>query len=183
MINYNDIKTPEQLYLYMKNNIKYGFISSYDKKEYIRDELKNDQLYEKLLHETYYLQSPQQLLLTKCGLCYDQVEFARNWLELHGYKTYTYFSFYHNHATLIYEDNEIYSLFERTLPKGKNKIYRAKTLEDCLNIYVNIQLKDVKGIDELEIYLYDKPEYGLNFEQFRNYASSRKEKKIILNKL
>ena len=40
-MTYENINTPDELYRYMSENIKYGFVSS-DKKIYSRAELKND---------------------------------------------------------------------------------------------------------------------------------------------
>ena len=34
-----------------------------------------------LLLNYYYLQTPEELLESKCGICYDQVEFIREFLK------------------------------------------------------------------------------------------------------
>ena len=58
-MKYEDINTPMQLYLFMKSNIKYGFVSSYDNIAYTRYDLCDDLLYEELLFNSYYLQRPE----------------------------------------------------------------------------------------------------------------------------
>ena len=97
-----NIQSVEHLYNFMRENIKYGFISSIDKKAYRRVEVNDDELYEKMLIESYYLQTPEELLKSKYGLCYDQVELERKWLLDKGYKVLTFFSTHHNHSFLIF---------------------------------------------------------------------------------
>ena len=57
----NKIKNPDELYLYIKDNIKYGFKSN-DDNIYCRYEMNDDKLYESLLFNKYYLQTPNELL-------------------------------------------------------------------------------------------------------------------------
>jgi len=40
-MTFDKLENPEQLYTYMKNNIKYGFVSNKDFKTYARKELNN----------------------------------------------------------------------------------------------------------------------------------------------
>lgn len=179
-MQFKDIKTSKELYEFMKNNIKYGFISSYDNRKYIRKEINNDTLYENMLFNTYFLQSPNELLKSKCGLCYDQTELERFWLQKNGYDVYTFFSEFHNHVFLIYKDNNKYYLFERTMPKY-NGIYEATSLGDCLEIYKQIQFKVVEcNMQQIIIYPYDNVPYGLNFYQFKNFATSKSNEAKIL---
>jgi hypothetical protein len=159
----DDIKTPEELYLFMKQNIKYGFVN--DKKEKcIREEL-GDKLYEEILFSAYYLQSPLELLDSKLGLCFDQVEFERDWFLKHDYKVLTYYTNYHNHVFLIYIDNK-YHLFERTI-KAYNGIYDFNSLEEALSFYVKKQEEIACKKLDIKLYQYDKLEYGLNFDNIK----------------
>ena len=64
----------------------------------------SDELYEDMLFNTYFLQTPEQLLESKYGICYDQVELAKKWFLDNGYDVFTYFSDCHNHTILIYKD-------------------------------------------------------------------------------
>lgn len=178
-MNYEDIKTPEELYEFMKSNIKYGFVSSIDNKAYRRKELNNDELYDEILFKSYFLQTPKQLLENKCGLCYDQVEFAKRWFINHGYEVMTYYSDYKNHVILIYKDKDTYNLFERTIPLH-NSIYRGKTLQDVLNIYKNMQFEN-KDVDTIKLYRYDEVNYGIGFWPFIDELKKGSEI-IVLNK-
>lgn len=179
---FNDIKTVEELYNFMRENLKYGFVSNKDKKCYRRVEVNNDELYEKMLFESYYLQTPEEVLKSGYGICYDQVEFARKWFLENNYEVFTFFSKYHNHSFLIYKENDNYYLFERTFP-GHNGIYEGKTLKDCLNIYKSMQFENAdKEICEIKIYPYENVKFGINFEEYKNYASKRINDEIILKR-
>lgn len=163
-MKYEEIKTPEQLYEFMKYNIKYGFVSSIDNKKYNRAEINDDELYEKILFESYFLQTPEQLLENKYGICYDQVTLAKSWLINHGYEVFTYYSTYHNHTILIYKDGNTYNLFERSLPKH-NSIYRTSSLEEVLDVYKDMQFEN-GDVDVITLYRYDKEVYGIGFYDF-----------------
>ncbi len=169
-MEFNDVKNPRQLYEFMRENIKYGFISSYDMLVYSRKEIRNSELYEQLLFNSYFLQSPDSVLKSKYGLCYDQVEFARSWFSYNNYLVKTYFTKYHNHSFLVYYDNNSYNLFETTF-KGSNGIYPFDNMEEVFDKYIEMQLSCAKSDinDDINIIEYSKPLYGQNFYQFRDY--------------
>ena len=175
---YYKIKTIDALYLFMKKNIKYGFVSKIDNKCYRRDELNDDAFYDYMIKNGYYLQSPNELLKSRYGICYDQIELERKWFEDHNYEVYTYFSEYHNHGILIFKKNDKYYLMERSFPKH-NGIYESNSLEECFEKYIQMQKEEMtKKIDEINIYPYKKPEYGLGFYEFIDNAKN--DKKITL---
>ena len=177
-----NIKSPEELYQYMRENIKYGFISNIDNKAYRRVEVNNDELYEEMLKEGYFLQTPEELNKSKYGLCYDQVEFARKWFVENNYEVFTFFSKYHNHSFIIYKDDKKYYLFERTFP-GHNGIYEGKTLGECLVIYKNMQFENAdKDVNEIKIYPYNEVKFGIDFKEYKEHASSRTSEEIILTR-
>jgi hypothetical protein len=180
-MNYKDVKTPVELYEFLKLNIKYGFISKIDKKKYRRKELKNDILYDEKIVNEYYLQTPKELLNSKIGVCYDQVELIREWMINNGYEVLTYYCDFHNHVILIYKDNKTYNLFERTLPEH-NGIYKAQTLEECLVIYKNIQFNNNESIDEILLYPYEEVMFGCGFKYFIKNARKNENKKIVLKR-
>lgn len=165
----DNIKNVEELYLFMKNNIKYGFING-DKEKCIRKEL-GDKLYEEILFSNYYLQSPDELLKSKLGLCFDQVELERSWFLKHNYKVLTYYTTYHNHVFLIYIDDK-YHLFERTI-KAYNGIYDFNSLEEAINFYIKKQEEIASKKLDIKLYQYEKLEYGSNFEKIKKKILSR----------
>jgi hypothetical protein len=179
-MKWEDILTPYDLYEFMKRNIEYGFVSNYNYKIYTRKSLQNNSLYEKLLFESYYLQTPDELLKTKCGLCYDQVELARFWLEHNNYKVYTFFSKGHNHAFLIYEANGFFYLFERTFI-NINGIHAFPSLESAINYYkANEALFNNKSIDDILVYPYQDVLFGCSFFDFIYYATKENKDSNVL---
>lgn len=170
-----DSKTPLELYNYMIENITYGFISK-DKKRYVRKELNNDELYETTLFNNYYLQTPEELEVSKCGICYDQVEFMRKWFINHGYEVFTFYINYHNHAFLMYKDNSSYNIIECTVKKIRG-IYTYNSFNEALLDYKNKQIDD-NGSEELKYYKYDKVSFGCDFDTFLYNAKKNGEYKI-----
>lgn len=142
--------------------------------------LKNDELYEELLFNFYYLQNPNEILRSGYGICYDQVEFARRWFVNNHYLVKTYFSLYHNHAFLVYQDDDRYCLFERTLPKY-NGIYSFGTIDQLLQFYKSLQVF-IKGnlpISDIEIIEYVDPPFGVGFFEFISYVEESKFKEKL----
>lgn len=179
-MKYEDIKTPEELYDFMKQNIKYGFVSKIDKKVYIRKQINNDKLYNEKIETDYYLQTPKELLINKVGLCYDQIEFARKWFIDNNYFVYTYFSTYHNHSILIYKDKDTYSLFERTFP-GHNGIFTYKSIDECLDMYKKMQFEYANSsINQIEIYPYSDIRFQISWSELKTFCESND--KIILKR-
>lgn len=171
-----DLKTPEELYNYMKDNIRYGFYSNVSQEIYIRSELNNDFLYEYMLFYNYCLQTPEKVLKTKVGVCFQQVEFERKWFVSHGYKVYTFFCNFHNHAFLVYEYNGKYYYFERTVKK-LNGILEANSLKDILDEYKKLQLSDC-SFENFKIYEYMSVPFGANLYEIISSVSNRDMDKI-----
>lgn len=159
-MEYSDVKTPVDLYLFMKENIKYGFYSTYDNDTHRRVDMNDDMLYELLLFHSYYLQSPKELLISKHGICFDQVEFERDWFVKKGYEVYTFFTPHHNHCFLVFKDENGYNWFERTI-KELNGIHTKKSLEELLYHY-----KYVQGNMNLKLYEYDSVTFGVDVCNF-----------------
>lgn len=171
-MTFDEINNPEQLYTYMKYYIQYGFISNKDFKPYVRKKVNNDDLYEKILFDTYYLQSPEELLKSGYGICYDQVELERYWFCKHNYKVFTYYTPYHNHAFLIYKDGSNYYAFERTIKKY-NGIYQASSLDDAITNYKRKQLQYTSILD-IDLYPYEKISFGCNVYEFIDEVTKEK---------
>lgn len=181
-MQYNDIKTPQELYQFMKENIIYGFVSDYNYLPYTRDCLNDNNLYDRLILESYFLQTPQEVLNTKHAICFDQVEFARTWFLNNGYRVYTFFVKGHNHCILIYEDNNKFYFFERTLKKIIG-IHEFSTLEEAIyfyklkeSIFCNIDINDI------EIYEYDTVVFGCGFLDFCYHITEEVGVKLNLKK-
>lgn len=171
-MEFSKITTPNELYSYMRQHIKYGFISLKDLKPYVREQMNDDRLYEKLLFHTYYLQKPDEILKSGYGICYDQVELERYWFLKHGYQVWTYYTPYHNHAFLIYKDGPHYILYERSIKKY-NGIYPLNSLEEALAYYKKMQLQD-SCLSDISFYCYDEVPFGCSVYEFIDFVTKDK---------
>lgn len=172
----NKIKNPDELYLYIRDNIKYGF-KCIDGNIYCRYEMNDDKLYESLLFNKYYLQTPNELLKNKYGICYDQVELIRYWLNLNNYDNWTYYTPYHNHSIIIYKDDDKYCIMETSI-KEYNGIHKFNSLEEAIKDYKKFQLKDT-SISDIKLYLYDNVLFGCNFYDLIYHIT--KDKNLVNN--
>ena len=154
------------------NNIKLGY----------RDKEGNKYVgYGRDFKDIYYLQSPKQLLESKIGTCFDQVELERDIVSKLGVDLRTYFIFYPDdkveasHTFLVYKDNKKYYWVENAWEKYKGlHIYNSKDklISDVVSKFVKtIPKGDIKKV---RLYLYDKPKYGINYVKFLSYCINSK---------
>ena len=172
-----DINTPEELYKFMKDNISYGFISQ-DGTKYLRKEVKEREYMDNIF-KNYYFQSPDEVLKNKCGVCYDQVSFAKNVLENNGYNVQTFYTEIRNHVFLVYTLNSKYYYFERSFPHN-NGIFAFDTLEDLFKYYLYVQRNN--DFHEVIFYEYDQIDYGCDFYDFIMNIKKQNNIKMVLKK-
>ena len=135
--------------------------------------------------EIFYLQSPKQLLESKIGSCFDQVELERELITRLGVDCRTYFISYPDddydmsHAFLIYKDSKKYYWVENAWMKYKGlHVYNSKDdlFDDVLTKFIktipNGEFKKVK------LYLYEKPRSGINYSKFVSNCMSNRSIKI-----
>lgn len=192
-MEYKYIKTPEQLLLYMNENIKYGFVDSKGKKygPWNNEEFQyNNRI-------KWKLSSPKRLLKVKFGHCYDQVELERDWLTKNGYCCKTFYIWfelpfinsYSTHTYLIYENDGKYYYFEHSDFNNRG-IYSFDSIEDAINYQKNLYIESNKKrnhiddeiLQHLHIYEYDKPKYGCNMNEFINSILNNAKEVEIVNK-
>ncbi|SRR5574344_2355284 len=157
------------------NNIEYGFKDS-DGFNIINDENKwNDEFY-----EFYYLLSPEELLNTKCGVCWDQVELERKLFNDNNIQCSTYFIYLDDgadlpsHTFLTYQANNKYYWFEHSWYDYKG-IHEYNTLNELLNDVKEkfVNSKDAKDKYPILIYKYNKPRYHIDCESFYKYINTQ----------
>ena len=140
--------------------------------------MNDDKLYESLLFNKYYLQTPNELLKNKYGICYDQVELIRYWMNIHNYQTIKYYTPYNNHSFLIYVENNSYNIIE-TSNKEYNGIHKYNSLEEAIKDYKKFQLKD-SNLKDIKLYEYENVKYGSDVCTFIYSISKDKE---LINKI
>ena len=167
------------------DNIEYGFKDEFGNN--IKDT--NPQKWEKDFFNTiYYLQTPEELLKSKCGVCWDQVELERKLFQENNIKFKTYFIYIvdndmlPSHTFLTYEYNNKYYWFEHSWAKFKGiHEYTSKfqLLLDVKKNFINEHSYTNKN-SFLFIYEYKKPKKHITCMEFYEYIET--QKLIKLNK-
>lgn len=136
----------------------------------------------------YKLQSPEETLKNKIGVCWDQVELERYYFEKTNYEYKTYFiAHYDNkncptHTFLVYEDNNKYYWFEHSWKKYQGiHEYNSKNelLKDIKNKFIITELNN--NYNELNLLLreYQKPKYGLTVQEFYKHCEQNEIIKVV----
>lgn len=162
-------------------NVDYGWV---DKKNNKHNHIDN------LYAENYKLQSPQELIKSRLGVCWDQVELERYYFKNHICNCKTYSIIYYDkhkcptHTFLTYEKDNSFYWFEHSWKKYKG-IHEYDSLKDLLedvqNKFVSDEVKTEFNKLNLCIYDYPKPQYGIGCLAFYKHCESGK--KINVDKL
>lgn len=185
---YEELQTPEELFQFMQDYIRYGIhvngITYTDSrtKEFQENFLKY-----------WHLSSPRDLLVNRHGQCWDQVELERDWFTKNGYEFKTLFIWflfdyennYTTHTYLVYKDKEdgTWNYFENA-DFNNNGIHKFPEFREAVNFQKEKHIEfnkncgnkiDDEIISHLHIYEYDKPVYGINFENFIDHILESKD--------
>lgn len=101
-MEFERIQSPEELLSFMRDNVHYGFVGK-NKKAYTHDAVEMDEDFQ----AEYSLQSPEELLESGRGVCWDTVELERRWFTEHGFKPETYFMMYAKEGGHRFADTHI----------------------------------------------------------------------------
>lgn len=156
--------------------IDYGF-TLYGKDIYP----KNDDEWNNDFSKKYHLQSPSELLEKKKGVCWDQVELERFLFEKEGIECQTFFiveydgAEFPTHTFAITTDKEKYYWFEHSWEINRG-IKEFNTLTDTLKYikskFINMLKNRNLSTEEIVIYRYDKPEYGISSNDFFQHCEN-----------
>lgn len=159
------MKNKLQLILNKLDDIKYGFA---DNNENIYpDNLKD---WNNSFSKLYHLQSPEDLIKNKYGVCWDQVELERFYLEENNISSKSYFIIaYDNkqeptHTFIVVKSDKYYWLEHSWYPfKGVHEYNSLKKLLNDVKIKFEKSIKKQNVNDyKIAIYEYDKPNYNLS---------------------
>ena len=154
--------------------IKYGWIDKKGNKYYGDDgDFVND----------YILETPEEVEKNKIGICWDQVEYLRDYLEKKKVKVKTYFLIYYKgicqtHTFLIYEEKKKYYWVENAweIFAGVHVYNSIKELiTDVRDKYIEYELEDDFDNSNLVIYEYQKPKYHISVQEFVDHCTSFKK--------
>ena len=179
----DNIKTPEELLSFMRNNITYGFVG------------KNGKIYTDIFSEEWndwyeqcFVQNGSEVLNSKVGTCWDQVELERLWFESHNYKYHTYFMWFEvdrecnlpTHTFLVFENNSKYYWFENAF-ESQRGIHEFNSLNEAIEDVKSKQIEHTKknfqeatneDMKRLTVYEYTKPKDHLGVKDYLDYVTS-----------
>ena len=132
----------------------------------------------------YYLQSPEELLKTKCGVCWDQVELERKLFNDSHIDCDTYFIYIDDHANLpshtflTFQLNNKYYWFEHSWHDmgGIHEYDSLKALLSDVKIkFIDSRKNEIDaslGYDTY-IYKYNRPKYHISYDEFYDYIKTQ----------
>ncbi|MCX4249199.1 MAG: hypothetical protein OSJ65_05500 [Bacilli bacterium] len=176
----NDLTNIAKFFTYMQNKFEYGWIDKDGNRHYgINDA------------QSYSLQSPNELLKSHIGICWDMAELSRCFFEnMTSLKYETYYLLYDDnkgcpsHAILVfYDKNKVY-WFEPMF-NDKNCFYSGiheydnitKLLEDFKHTFIKSAVtNELIPIDynpsNIQIYKYTVPKKHINGYEMRNHINN-----------
>lgn len=178
----NHLLTIEDYLKFEQSAFKYGWFDQENNKHYGVNEAK-----------TYCLQTPEELLKSRIGICWDRTELHRCFFEkMTTYKIETYYLFYDDHAgcpshTILafYKNNKVY-WFEPMFTGKKcyySGIHEYQNIQELLMDFINVFITNAvqnKWISEnfdalnLKLYKYKKPKSHINGIQMRRHINQSK---------
>lgn len=176
----NNIKDEYELLEFMKNNIKYGFVTK-DGKKYF-PECKN---YNEIWFDNAIVQTGKNVSKTLVGTCFDQVEFERKWFTENNIKVKTFFLIYEineknnypTHTILTYEKNNRYYWFENAfdMQRGIHEYNSMRELiMDAKNKYhkstIDIGTAKKEDINLIRIYEYKELKENLSISDYLKHV-------------
>lgn len=154
----------DKVYMNVRNKLEEIKLGYRDKNGNLFSGFKTD------FKESFYLQNPKQLLESKIGCCFDQVELERELVTKLDVECRSCFMIYpddnvdYAHAFLIYKDSKKYYWLENAWVKYKGvHVYDTKEelfLDVIQKFTATINDSDAKKI---KMYMYDKPRFGINY--------------------
>ena len=165
------------------DSIEYGFKDE-NGKNIINDIKRWDNEFDKF----YYLQNPDELLKSKCGVCWDQVELERKLFLDNNINCKSYFIYmvdndmHPSHTFITFINNSKYYWFEHSWNKYR-EIHEYNSEEELLKDVINKFKDDHKEISQhasLYLYEYQKPENHISCNNFYKYIETQKLIKINL---
>lgn len=130
----------------------------------------------------YYLQTPEELLNTKCGVCWDQVELERKLFYDNSINLKTYFIYIMDgdklplHTFLVYIYNKRYYWFEHSWNEYKG-IHEYNSVEELFSDVIykfKLSHNEVRKNSNLFLYEYEKPKYHISCDDFYKYIETQK---------
>jgi len=181
-MNFNDIKTPEELMTYLNQYFEYGVVDKNGKK--IFDS--NSEAFQNACNNDWTLRPVLQILKDKIGHCYDQVEVERYWFDKHGYKTKTFWiSAYQEevensgfcHTYLLFFENNMWKLFEHSDASNRG-IFEFKSVDEAVKWQAHNQIAHaencIKPLNRYSVCIkeFSTPPTNINMQQYLDFINT-----------
>jgi len=165
-----NINSPLGLQNWMQNNIQYGYLG---KDNIIRQEINGLEFY-----NNYVLQSPEELLKNKYGICWDQVELQRlvfDYLKIDNYVIYMIQNLppnYPTHSYSVIKQNNQFYWFENSWLQFQGIHGPFDSLKIIINLVHQNAVKIDNKIEKDWSYgLLKKPQYGIGCQEYMDFAA------------
>ena len=160
------------------NDIKYGFV---DNNVNIYPD--NDRDWDNSFSKYYRLQILNELEQTKYGVCWDQVELERFYLNEMGIESKSYFIVEYDelicptHTFIVVNDNNKYYWFEHSWEPYRG-IHEYGNLNECLldikDKFIKMLINRDISTEEIVIYEYEEPKCNLDCLEFYKHCEQGK---------
>lgn len=154
----------------LMKNIEYGWIDKNNNKHNFVDETYSN---------NYILQSPNEVIKNKIGVCWDQVELERYYFKGNDWNIKTYFLVYYDgdkcptHTFLTFEKNNKYYWFEHSWESFRG-IHEYESLKkmllDIRDKFIKHELNNDYVSKNLVLHEYKKPKYHISVQEFYNHC-------------
>ena len=175
------LKTPDQLWKYMHENIKYGWTN---KKGEFREYNDSRQ------HEEYYLHSPQETVERKSGICGDQVLLEKAWFNHHnienhiisfGFKDKNGKRIGGGHVFLVYIMDKKYYYFENAFAPCAN-IVEFDSFNELIGTAIATYLLATNNTDKTDkLFATVDGHLSINSSTQQNYKETINDEDIYNN--
>ena len=184
-MTFEEVKSPEQLMLYLDHTLEYGVIDDCGNKYYDS----NSDEFQNACNHDWKLRSVECILQDGVGHCYDQVEVEREWFTKNGYQIKTFWiSAYQeeiensgfSHTYLIYKDDNAWKLFGHSDFFNRG-IYKFDSVQDAVRWQADNQIKlAAKYVKPRTKYVvcikeYSKPPINVNMEEYLHFMENSKD--------
>jgi len=179
MKNKTALESAEQI-LNKMIDIEYGFVSQAGEK--IRE---TDEDFGKKYWNEYFLRSPKEIIISKTGSCWDQVELERYYFNQEKINTKTFFFVYYDHKNrnypchtlLTFECDNMFYWFEHSWfeMRGIHKYFSQKELlKDAREKFIKSRPEIPSGYDpnKMCVYEYKKPNMGIGSLEFYQHCEA-----------
>ena len=156
----------------LMNDIEYGWIDKNNYKHIFVDETYS---------EKYILQSPNEIIKNKVGVCWDQVELERYYFKANDWDIKTYFLVHYDgnncptHTFLTFEKNNKYYWFEHSWERFRG-IHEYDSLKELLcdvrEKFIKYELNNNCVLENLVLHEYKKPKYHISVQEFYDHCDS-----------